>query len=86
VGWYNGDCQSGIPAQDNWFLSNQQFSRTYDSFVVPGGGWTVAAVFSINSIPLSGITEGVWEIRSGVSAGNGGVVIASGRSPAKEMR
>jgi len=84
VGWYNGDCQSGIPGQANWYVSDQQFSRTYDDFFVPTGVWTVAGVFSLNSMSASEATEAVWEIRSGVSAGSGGVVIASGQSPASE--
>ena len=41
IGWYNGDWQSGIPGQANWYLSNLSFSRVYDDFVVPKGGWTV---------------------------------------------
>jgi uncharacterized protein (TIGR03437 family) len=84
VGWYNGDCQSGIPGQANWYVSDQQFSRTYDDFFVPNGGWTVAAAFSLNSMSASEVTEAVWEIRSGVAAGKGGLVIASGQSPASQ--
>jgi hypothetical protein len=72
VGWYNGDPQMGIPGAANWYVSDQQFSRIYDNFTVPAGGWTLAGLFSINSMSVTGVTEAVWEIRSGVSAGNGG--------------
>ena len=84
VGWYNGDCQSGIPGQSNWYLSYQEFGRIYDDFVVPGGGWTVTGVFSHNDMTFSGLSAAAWEIRSGISAGNGGTVIASGLSPATQ--
>jgi uncharacterized protein (TIGR03437 family) len=82
--WYNGDCRSGIPGQSNWYFSDQMFSRTFDNFDVPSGGWTVASVFSLNAMSGSTVTEAAWEIRSGVSRGNGGTVVASGRSPATQ--
>ena len=78
VGWYNGDWQPAIPGMGNWYSSNQRFSRTYDDFVVPAGGWTIVGVFSRNSMSPDQVTEASWEIRSGVSSGNGGAVIASG--------
>jgi uncharacterized protein (TIGR03437 family) len=81
MGWFNGDCRSGIPGQANWYLSTQLSSRTFDDFVVPAGGLTISGVFSINSTAAS-VTEAVWEIRSGISAGNGGTIVASGRSAA----
>lgn len=84
VGWYNGDCQSGIPGQSNWYFSDQEFGRTYDDFVVPIGGWTVSGLFSHNNMTFSGLSAAVWEIRSGISAGNGGTVVASGLSPATQ--
>ena len=85
VGWYNGDRQFGIGGYSNWYLSETQFGRTYDDFVVPAGGWTVAGVFS-NDTLYSGaqVTQASWEIRSGVSAGSGGTVIASGLNPATQ--
>jgi len=82
VGWYNGDCALYIPGQANWYLSDKQFTRMYDDFVVPSGGWTVAGVFSNNSMTVAGAAAASWEIRSGVSAGNGGTPVASGLSPA----
>src|SRR5271157_3862779 len=88
VGWYNGDFHStGIGGWSNWYLSNEQFTRVYDEFLVPSGGWTVAGVFSNNQFYNNAppITQAAWEIRSGVSSGNGGTVIASGVSPAAQV-
>jgi uncharacterized protein (TIGR03437 family) len=84
VGWYNGDCQSGIPGQSAWYAGVQQFGRTYDDFVVPAAGWMISAVFAHSNMSVAGVAEAVWEIRSGVSAGNGGIVVASGRSAATQ--
>jgi uncharacterized protein (TIGR03437 family) len=85
VGWYNGDCQSTLIGSSNWYRSNleQQFTRVYDEFVVPSGGWTVTGVFSNNLLyNAPPITQASWEIRSGLSVNNGGTVMASGVSPA----
>ena len=86
VGWYNGDCHfTGLGSGSNWYLSNQQFGRTYDEFLVPSGGWQVTGVFSNNHFyNAPTITQASWEIRSGLSQGNSGTVIASGVSPATQ--
>src|SRR3954469_16133012 len=84
TGWYNGDFQSGIPGQANWQVSGEEFSRTYDDFTVPDGGWILTGLFSHSAMSVTGVTAAVWEIRSGVSAGNGGAVVASGLSPATQ--
>jgi hypothetical protein len=67
--WYNGD-SNGSGLFD--FNSNV----VYDDFIVTGSAWTINGVFG-NFIG-SGFTNANWEIRSGVSAGNGGVLVASG--------
>ena len=82
VGWYNGDWQSGISSPGNFYAWAQQFGRVYDDFVVPDGGWTVVGVFSHNNMGSTAVTQASWEIRSGVSAGNQGTLVASGLSPA----
>jgi hypothetical protein len=86
VGWYNGDWQSGIPSPANWYNSAQSYSRIYDDFVVPDGGWTIAGVFAHIDMASTGATQASWEIRSGMSAGNGGTLIASGLSPATQTQ
>jgi hypothetical protein len=83
VGWYNGDWQSGIPGLANWYLSDREFARVYDDFVVPAGGWTVIGVFSNDHMDFDSVTEASWEIRSGMSAGSEGNVLASGLNAAK---
>jgi hypothetical protein len=82
VGWYNGDWAQGIPGAVNSYTSSQQFSRVYDDFVVPDGGWSVTGVFAHSRLSSSAVTQASWEIRSGVSAGHGGTVVASGVSAA----
>jgi len=85
IGWYNGDWQPGIPGQPNWFFSGSQFSRVYDDFVVPEGGWTVVAVFSDNSMNFFGVTKAAWEIRRDMAPGKGGKQVASGMSRAAQI-
>src|SRR5206468_3738384 len=46
-------------------------------FNVTGGGWTVTSVFSDN-LENTNVTGATWEIRQGISEGNGGTLIASG--------
>src|SRR5262245_48192059 len=85
VGWYNGDWQSGIGLSwANWYTSGSQFARVYDDFVVPASGWTVAGVFSNNTLSqnAAAITQAAWEIRLGMEPGFGGGVVASGIGPA----
>jgi len=83
IGWYNGDWQSGIPSPANWYMAPDDYARVYDQFQVPAGGWTVVSVFSNGSIPdATAIGTVSWEIRRGMSPGNGGEVVAAGVSPA----
>jgi hypothetical protein len=59
-------------------------SYVYENFIVPDGGWTVVGLFSNNSLGLGGgffeVTEAEWEIRTGLSEGNRGTLIARGRT------
>jgi hypothetical protein len=84
VGWYNGDWQSGIPGLANWYHSKQEYSSVYDAFVVPEGGWTVVAVFSNSRMVFEGVKKASWEIRTDMSPGHGGKLVASGVSPATQ--
>lgn len=68
-------------------MSNGRFAHTYDDFVVPEGGWTVAGVFAHTSMAAgSVVSQAYWEIRSEVSAGSGGQVVASGLNSATMTR
>ena len=91
---YTGD-YNNVDAQQNQALVpintgsgySLQTVLGYDSFVVPvGQTWTISSVFSIDQLGFySGVTNPVdatWDIRSGVSAGNGGTLIASGNTAA----
>ena len=53
-------------------------SAVYQNFVIPDGqSWSVSALFSNNIMTLTP-TSAYWEIRTGVSEGSGGNLLASG--------
>ena len=54
-------------------------TRIYDDFLVTGSGWNVTTLFGDFLSSLTP-TQAYWEIRSGVSAGNGGSLLYSGTS------
>ena len=61
------------------------YSAIYDNFTTNGQTWTVTSVFSNNVMDAglnTAITTAQWSIRTGVSEGNGGTVVASGTDPA----
>ncbi len=81
--FYGGDFDPNNPnanglANENDAIvgGNPYGAATYQNFVA-SGSITVSALFTNN---LSGLnpSSGYWEIRSGVSEGNGGTLIASG--------
>jgi hypothetical protein len=74
--WYNGDFNgvNGLANEQNTVVSQ---AGVYDNFIVGAGGVTIGAVFSDNLISTT-VTGASWEIRSGVSEGNGGTLVASG--------
>ena len=89
--WYNGDNnnidastnQSGVPVNvgGNYFFST---TLVYNDFVVPvGQTWSITSVFSNNQIAfIADPTSATWEIRSGLSAGSGGSLVAHGDTAA----
>ena len=88
--WYNGDLNGSPNGIGLWnqigagFQCGPDPAQIYDDFTVPGPfAWNVTEVFSDNLIYFLGhgsftISAAVWEIRQSVSAGNPGIVIASG--------
>jgi len=91
VYWYNGDSDN----YNNLLNEDTGASGTalvYDDFVVGAGGVTVTGVFSNdvieNAISSNNdpgvVTDANWEIRSGVSGGNGGTLVASGSGAATQ--
>jgi hypothetical protein len=82
--WYNGDAdgRDALVNGTNLFVGKQQ---VYDDFIVPAGQtWMITTVFSNNEMNFTGVTKATWEIRTGVSAGNGGTVVASGDGAASQ--
>lgn len=79
--WYNGgpNLVDGLANQINTAISNV---RTYDDFDVTSPV-VICAVFSNNFMDFTS-SQALWEIRSGVSAGNGGTLIASGTGAATQ--
>jgi hypothetical protein len=77
--WYNGDLNGpGLPNEQN--TSSGEAAHVYDDFLVTdSGGWEVTAVFSDN-LENTNVTGATWEIRQGMSAGNCGILIASGET------
>src|SRR5205814_8677422 len=64
--------------EENTSLGSGQFASVYDNFIVTdAGGWNVTSAFSDN-LSNPNVTGPTWEIRTGVSQGHGGTVIASG--------
>jgi hypothetical protein len=74
--WYNGDFNgiNGLANERNTAVTQ---AAVYDDFNVTGPGWNVTAVFSHN-LENTTVTAADWEIRSGVSEGNAGTLVASG--------
>lgn len=74
--WYNGDFDgvNGLSSERNSLVSQ---SMVYDNFVVTGAGWTITSVFG-NFQSSYNFTTADYEIRSGVSVGNGGSLLFSG--------
>ena len=75
--WYNGD----LDGRDA--LANQTGAPDgliYDDFIVPTGStFTITGVFSNNlMLAPSAASSATWEIRSDVSSGNGGNLLANG--------
>ncbi len=94
--WYNGDYdnrdsltnESNVPillgSGPTYAI---QTSLVYDEFVVPvGQTWTITGVFSNNQMAYAAAaTTATWQIRSGVSAGNGGTLVVGGDTAATQV-
>ena len=87
--WYNGDYNfvNRIPNERNMLISQ---AAVYDDFNVTAPlGWNVTAVFSNNQLfnnpPGCCITAADWEIRTGVSEGNAGTLVASGTTNSPQV-
>jgi hypothetical protein len=82
--WYNGDLDNRDAfTNQTATVSTGVDSLVYDDFIVPAGQkWTITSAWS-NDVKnpfftIANPTSVAWQIRSGMSAGNGGTVVASG--------
>lgn len=85
--WYNGDfnCVNGLANHFNTIWpTNPWISYVYDNFTVGNDGWIIDSVWSNNLQGFTGVNEAIWEIRNGISIGNGGTLLYSGTAPATE--
>jgi len=78
--WYNGDFNqvNGLANERNTIVSQ---AAVYEDFNVTGPGWNITSVFSDN-LSSTVISGADWEIRSGISEGNAGTLVASGTTSA----
>jgi hypothetical protein len=95
--WYNGDYdnrdsltnESNVVVNTPGVGNGHVFltSLVFDNFVVPvGQTWTITSVFSDNQMDYpTGATTATWQIRSGVSAGNGGTLVGGGDTAATQV-
>ena len=74
--WYNGDF-NGVNALSSERNTTVSQSMVYDNFVVTGAGWTINSVFG-NFLANFAWSTADYELRTGVSVGNGGTVVSSG--------
>lgn len=79
--WYNGDFEGegtgALANEDSTSIGSGDYAHIYDDFIVPAGGADIITVFSNNLLDTN-VTAATWEIRQGVSFGNGGTLVASG--------
>jgi PEP-CTERM motif len=78
--FYGGDLDPNNPntsglANEMDLIVNQ--SAQYTPFVVDGSGWNVTGLFTDNLLNID-VLSANWEIRSGLSEGNGGSLLFSG--------
>jgi hypothetical protein len=84
--FYGGDPVSGGALEDQ-IVDNPSSGRVtvvgYDNFIVPAGGtYTINDVFGEFGLPSgSAFSNAVYEIRTGMDNGTGGVLLATGELP-----
>jgi hypothetical protein len=84
--YYSGDYDRTAADGRVNFVNGDYTAFVYDNFTVGAGGWNVTSVFTNETYytPTDFSKLGYYEIRKGVSAGNGGTVVASGTAPMVE--
>jgi hypothetical protein len=74
--WYNGEF-NGLNATSSETNTAVSQSIIFDNFTVGGAGWTVTSIFG-DYLSNSAWLTADYEVRSGVSEGNGGTLLFSG--------
>lgn len=81
--WYNGDLFGQNTLINH--IGGSVNARVFDNFIVTApGGWQLTSVFSNNAFIASffggppNVTQADWSIRTGLSEGNAGTIVASG--------
>ncbi len=83
--WYNGDPDGNSGDANGIGAAPVPDALVYDDFKIGGSStWTINTAFSTDLMDYAGVTQAYWEIRKGVMAGNGGMVVASGTSAATQ--
>ena len=85
--FYNGDADggSGYSSEMNTVMAGGFTSYVYENYTVTGAGMTVTGLFGNYFQTGSNVlswTSAAWEIRSGMSDGNGGSLLFSGTTSA----
>jgi PEP-CTERM motif len=83
--FYNGDPDGYDALANGVGASPVPDSLLYDQFTVAASSWTIQTAFSTDLMNYVGVTDAYWEIRTDVSAGNGGNLIASGTTAATQV-
>ncbi len=85
--WYSGDADSNNALISQYVDPTEPtivypFAMAYDDFTTSPLGWDVQEIWANQSVILGDVTptDAYWEIRSGLSDGNGGTLLASGTS------
>lgn len=76
--WYSGDLSDPGGVVNGFYPDD--YAAVYTKFTVTGGGWTVNSVFTNNLYSMFATVDfgAVWEIRAGVTSGDGGTLLFSG--------
>ncbi len=80
---YNGDPDLYSGLHNSYNGDYFPYITEFDDFDITSNV-TITSVFSNNFMNYTGVTEAHWEIRTGVSAGNGGTLVAGGFSTATQ--
>ena len=84
--WYNGDAAETGGLAESFYVPPYE-SRWFEDFVVTSStGWTVQSVWASHAFLDTGepiiVTSAKWEIRTGITPGNEGTVVAGGSASA----